>query len=62
MSCSQLYIPLSAINEFNEQYNAWKSSMTEENKALPPITLFDNVEKMVLEYVRRVRVYWAYKG
>lgn len=36
--------------------------MTEENKALPPITLFDNVEKIVLEYVRRVRVYWAYKG
>ena len=37
-------------------------SMTEENKALPPITLFDNVEKMVLEYVRRVRVRWACEG
>ena len=42
------------INEFNEEYRKWDRVIPEPTKEdLPPISLFDKVEKVVLETVRR---------
>ena len=44
------------INELNEEYRKWDRVIPEPTKEdLPPISLFDKVEKVVLETVRRVK-------
>ena len=60
VSYSQLYIPLSVIEEFNEEFKKWDRVIPEPTQEdLPPISLFDKVEKVVLETVRRVGMWHA---
>jgi hypothetical protein len=51
---------LSVIEEFNEEFKKWDRVIPEPTQEdLPPISLFDKVEKVVLETVRRVGMWHA---